>query len=378
MFPRLIRPPKSKSFLLLGPRGTGKSLWIKGQFPDAIYVDLLEADTYNELLASPGRLADKIPLRHRGWVLVDEVQKIPALLDEVHRLIETRRVPFGLTGSSARKLRRRGVNLLAGRALSLTMHPLTRSELGARFDLKHSLRFGQLPSVYVEDDPRAFLASYVRTYLREEVQQEGLTRNLSAFSRFLESISFSQGQTLNVSAVARDCHTERKVVEDYVTILEDLLIGIRVPAFERRAKRRVAVHPKFYFFDAGVYRAIRPKGPLDSPEEIDGPAFETLVLQELRAHVAYSGLDYTFHHFRTHTGIEVDFVLYGERGLHAIEAKRASRLRAGDYDGLRVFRADYPAASCTLVYAGTKRFTEGDIEVIPITEFLGELPERLQ
>lgn len=377
MFSRSIQSPDDKSFLLLGPRGTGKSMWIRTALPDAVYIDLLESSTYTELLAAPGRLEDKVPPRHRGWVIIDEVQKVPALLDEVHRLIESRRLRFGLTGSSARKLRRRGVNLLAGRALSLTMHPLTRSELGESFDLKHSLKFGQLPSVYVEKRPGAFLSSYVQTYLREEVLQEGLTRNLAAFTRFLEAISFSQAQLVNMAAVARDCHVERKVVEDYVTILEDLLIGVRLPIFQRRAKRKLTAHPKFYFFDVGVYRAIRPRGPLDTAEEIDGPAFETLLMQELRAHIAYADLGYDLHYWRTQTGLEVDFVLYGERGLHAFEVKRAARLRSGDYDGLRAFAADYPMATCTLAYGGTKRFTEGAIEVVPIDALLAELPARL-
>lgn len=377
MFSRSIHAPDDKSFLLLGPRGTGKSMWIRSEFPDAVYIDLLESSTYTELLATPGRLEDKIPPRHHGWVIIDEVQKVPALLDEVHRLIESRRLRFGLTGSSARKLRRRGVNLLAGRALSLTMHPLTRIELGDRFDLKHSVQFGQLPSVYVEKRPGAFLSTYVQTYLREEVQQEGLTRNLAAFARFLESISFSQAQLLNVAAVARDCHVGRKVVEDYVTILDDLLIGVRLPAFQRRAKRKLTAHPKFYFFDVGVYRAIRPRGPLDAPEEIDGPAFETLLMQETRAHIAYADLGYELYYWRTQAGLEVDLVLYGERGLHAFEVKRAARLRGGDYDGLRAFAADYPMATCTLAYGGTKRFTEGAIEVMPIDTLLAELPERL-
>jgi len=373
----LIRPPTSKSFLLLGPRGTGKSMWARHEFAGAVYLDLLESDTYTELLAAPSRLEQKLPPGHQGWVVIDEIQKVPALLDEVHRLIEGRRLRFALTGSSARTLRRRGVNLLAGRARSLTMHPLTRVELGDRFKLRHSLHYGQLPSVYVEDDPRAFLASYVKTYLREEVLQEGLTRNLSAFARFLESISFSQGALLNISSVARECHVERKVVEDYVAILEDLLVAVRLPSFQKRAKRRVTSHPKFYFFDTGVYRAIRPRGPLDSPEEIDGPAFETLLMQELRAHVAYGDLGYELFYWRTTAGVEVDFVLYGERGLHAFEVKRASQLRGADYDGLRAFKADYPTARCTLTYSGTKRFTEGAIEVIPLDQLLAELPDRL-
>jgi predicted AAA+ superfamily ATPase len=352
-------------------------MWVREQLGNAVYLDLLESDVYTELLASPSRLEHKLPPAHRGWVIIDEIQKVPQLLDEVHRLIERRKLRFALTGSSARKLRRRGVNLLAGRALSLTMHPLTRVELGDSFDLRHSLRYGQLPNAYVDDDPRAFLASYVKTYLREEILQEGLTRNLGAFARFLESISFSQGMLLNISSVAADCHVERKVVEDYVTILEDLLIAVRIPSFQRRAKRRVTAHPKFYFFDAGVYQSVRPRGPLDSPEEIDGPAFETLLLQELRAHIAYGALGYELFYWRAQTGLEVDFVVYGERGLHAIEAKRASRLRTGDYDGLLAFAADYPGARCTLAYSGTKRFTEGVIEVVPLAELLAELPDRL-
>lgn len=377
MFSRLLEAPSAASFLLLGPRGTGKSVWVRHRFADAVYVDLLESDTYAELIAAPSRLEQKLPPGYRGWVIVDEVQRVPSLLNEVHRLIEGRKVKFALTGSSARALRRRGVNLLAGRARALTMHPLTRVELGDTFDLRHSLQYGQLPSAYVEDDPRAFLAAYVKTYLREEVLQEGLTRNLSAFARFLESISFSQGSLLNISNVARECHVERKVVEDYVAILEDLLIAVRLPSFQKRAKRRVTSHPKFFLFDAGVYRAIRPRGPLDSPEEIDGPAFETLLMQELRAHVAYRDLGYDLFYWRTGSGVEVDFVLYGERGLHAFEAKRAARLRAADYEGLRAFKMDYPTARCTLAYSGTKRFTEGAIDVIPLEQLLAELPDRL-
>jgi uncharacterized protein len=373
VFARLLQAPERKSFFLLGPRATGKSMWVREQLDDAVYIDLLDSDVYTELLAAPSRLDAKVRPGHRGWVIIDEIQKVPALLDEVHRLIEGRKLRFALTGSSARKLRRKGVNLLAGRALSLTMHPLTCDELGESFDLAHSLRYGQLPNAYVDDDPRAFLASYVKTYLREEVLQEGLTRNLGAFARFLESISFSQAALLNISAVAADC----RVVEDYVTILEDLLIAVRLPVFQRRAKRRLTAHPKFYFFDAGVYQAIRPRGPLDAPEEIDGPALETLLLQELRAHIAYGDLGYDLFYWRTTTGLEVDLVAYGERGLHAFEVKRASRLRAGDYDGLRAFLADYPSARCTLAYSGTKRFTEGAIEVVPIDALLAELRGRL-
>ena len=373
----MLSPPGGKSFFLFGPRGTGKSSWVRARFPNAPYFDLLESDLYAELLASPQRLEQKIPPDYSGWVILDEVQKVPEVLDEVHRLIERRRLKFALTGSSARKLRRRGVNLLAGRALTLRMHPLVCRELGDDFDPRRSLRYGQMPSVYVEEDPHAFLTSYVKTYLREEVQQEGLTRNLGAFARFLEAASFSQGSLLNVTRVAGDCRVERKVVESYLAILEDLLLSVRLPAFSKRARRRITAHPKFYFFDAGVFRVLRPLGPLDSSDEIDGAAFETLVLQELRAINDYGSLGYSLHYWRTSGGLEVDFVLYGERGLHAIECKRGSVVRGDDLRALRLFLEDYPMAKACLVYGGRKPLREGPIEVVPLEEFLRGLGTRL-
>lgn len=373
----MLQPPEDKSFFLFGPRGTGKSSWLQDRFPDAVYLDLLESDVYTALLASPQRLDTMVPQNHRGWVVLDEVQKVPAVLDEVHRLIERRKLRFALTGSSARSLKRRDVNLLAGRALSLRMHPLTAVELGRDFDVSRSLRHGQLPAAYVEKRPAAFLKSYVQTYLREEVQQEGLTRNLGAFARFLEAASFSQGGVLNLSAVARDANVDRKVVEDYFSILEDLLLAVRLPVFRKHAKRKTIVHPKFYLFDAGVYRAIRPRGPLDTPDEIDGAALETLVLQELRAANDYEELDYELSYWRTPTGIEVDFVLYGERGLVAIEVKRAARLRDGDLAGLHAFRESFSAARAFALYTGARAYHEGGVRVLPIADALPRLGELL-
>ncbi|MBI4604404.1 MAG: ATP-binding protein [Planctomycetes bacterium] len=378
MYSRLLQPPEAKSFFLFGPRGTGKSVWARERFPGAVYLDLLESEVYTDLLASPQRLEQLVPPEHTGWVVLDEVQKVPEILDEVHRLIERKRLKFALTGSSARKLKRKGVNLLGGRALTMGMYPLTCLELEADFDLKRSLRFGQLPSAYVEDDPQAYLESYVKTYLKEEVQQEGLTRNVGAFARFLEAASFSQGSLLNVSAVASDCRVERKVVEGYFTILEDLLLAVRLQAFTKRAKRRITSHPKFYFFDVGVFRTLRPRGPLDSPEEIEGVAIETLVLQEMRALNDYLRLGYSVHYWRTPTGLEVDFVLYGERGLKAIEVKRVPRLRSEDLKALATFVEDYPMAKPWLVYGGTRAYREGAIEVVPLEAFLRELPALLE
>lgn len=377
MFQRTLVPP-TKSFFLFGPRGTGKSTWARTMFPDAAFVDLLDYATYAELLAHPDRLEAIVSASKARSVVVDEVQRVPALLDEVHRLIESKKLRFVLTGSSARKLRRGGVNLLAGRARTLAMHPLTAVELGDAFDVRRSVRYGHLPTAQTAGDPDLYLKSYVGTYLREEVQAEALTRNLEAFSRFLVAASFSQASVLSISNVARDLGISRKTVESYFHLLEDLLIAFRLPVFTRRAKRAMTTHPKFYFFDAGVYRALRPRGPLDATEEIDGAAIETLVAQELRATNDNLGLGYQlfFWHSRDHH--EVDFVLYGERGLVAIEVKRSSRYREDDLAPLRLFRGDYPMARCALFYGGARSYEVGGIRVLPLGRALAELPELLR
>jgi predicted AAA+ superfamily ATPase len=377
VYSRLITPPAGKSFFLLGPRGTGKTTWVRERYPGALHIDLLEARLFNQLTADPQRLSELIPAAHSDYVAIDEVQKVPALLDEVHRLIERRRMKFILTGSSARKLRRGAVNLLAGRALTFRMHPLTAVEMGPDFNLRSALRHGLLPSVHAEPDPARFLDSYVRTYLDEEVRQEGLTRNLAAFARFLEAASFSQGAVLNTSAVARECAVERKTVEGYFGILTDLMIARQLPVFTRRTKRRLVGHPKFYFFDVGVFRALRPAGPLDTPEEAEGPALETLVLQNLMAVNDGLGLGYTMHYWRTSDGTEVDFVLYGRRECVAIEVTRGRRVARGDVAGLRAFASDYPAARRLLLYRGDRRLTIDGIDVVPVDEFLSRLPQVL-
>jgi uncharacterized protein len=370
VYARLLKWPEAQSFFLFGPRGTGKTAWVAANMPEAQKFDLLDARVYGRLLADPALLGELIPSAHRGWVVIDEVQRIPALLDEVHRLIEKRRLKFVLTGSSARKLRRGGVNLLAGRALTRFMHPLTANELGRDFDLQRAVRIGGLPFAWTTSTPDDYLGAYAATYLREEVLQEGLTRNLAAFSRFLESASFSQGAVLNMAAVARDSGISAKVAESYFGILEDLLIAVRIPAFTKRARRRVVLHPKFFLFDAGVFRAIRPRGPLDAPEESDGPALETLVLHHLRAWNDYGNLGYTIHYWRTPEGDEVDFVLYGERGIVAIEVKRSARIRVEDLKGLTRFRQDYRAARTVLLHAGSRSWHEGGVELIPLAEAL--------
>jgi len=374
MYSRLLKAPKNKSFFLFGPRGTGKTTWVQKTFPKALYLDLLESELFNDLLASPQRLKKFIPARFSDWIIIDEVQRVPEILNEVHRLIEKEKRKFILTGSSPRKLRKKGQNLLAGRALSYSMHPLTATELGKDFKLDHSLKYGQLPSVYVESQPKQYLESYVRTYLEQEVQQEGLTRNLSAFTRFLEAASFSQGAVLNITEIARECSIERKVVENYFHILEDLLIGCRVPVFTKKAKRRLVAHPKFYFFDAGVYRTLRPMGPLDMPEEAEGAAFETLLFQEFNALNSTLRSKYDIYYWKTSNQVEVDFVLYGPKGLFAFEVKRTGRLTKSMLNGLKTFLKDYPIAKAFFVYGGKRRLREGKIDIVPIAQLLKELP----
>ncbi|MEA2116462.1 MAG: ATP-binding protein [Thermodesulfobacteriota bacterium] len=377
MYSRIIKFPAEKSFFLFGPRATGKTTWLQELFPSALYIDLLESELYSLLLASPSRLAQMIPPKFSDWVIIDEVQRIPDLLNEVHRLIEQRKIQFILTGSSARKLRAKGVNLLAGRALTRFMYPLTTEELRQDFSLNTSLQFGHLPAIYSEPDPADYLASYIRTYLREEVQQEGLTRNLQVFARFLEAASFSQASILNITEVARECRANRKLVEQYFFILEDLLLAHRLPVFTKRAKRRMVSHPKFYLFDVGVYRTIRPKGPLDRPEEIEGTALETLVFQELMAVNGLHRLGYKLYYWRTANGQEVDFILYGESGLIAIEVKRAAKIRTKELRGLKAFARDYPQASLYMFYGGDRKMFIENITLLPIEKALAELPNLL-
>lgn len=368
MYRRSISEPllEQQSFFLFGPRGTGKTTWLRSEIKDGFFIDLLDSDYFHALQANPSRLEGIIPKKHRSWVILDEVQRVPALLNEVHRLIEHKKIAFILTGSSARALRKKGVNLLAGRAIKYHLYPLTVRELGADFDILKSLQFGHLPSVFQTKSPEKYLKTYIQTYLREEVLQEGLTRNIGLFSRFLEIASFSQGSLLNVATIAREIGVDRMTIENYFTILEDLLIGYRIPVFSKRAKRKLVAHSKFYFFDVGVYKAIRPMGPFDTPDEADGAGLETLVLQELLACNEYGNLGYQLYFWRAGTGQEVDFVLYGQRGVVGIEVKRSSRIGRSDLSGLTLFKSDYPEATCYCFYGGSRKEVMDGITLMPL------------
>lgn len=371
---RFFRAPPGH-FFLFGPRGTGKSTWLQSNFRDCLHVDLLEPDVHRAYVARPERLRELVAgNRDAKVVVVDEVQKAPELLDVVHSLIEARRTPrFVLTGSSARKLKRTGVDLLAGRAVLRSMHPFMAAELGARWDLERALIQGLVPLIWGAKRPADTLKSYVALYVREEVQMEGLVRNIGSFSRFLAAISFSHASVLNVTDVARDCQVSRKTVEGYVNILEDLLLAFRLPVFTKRARRHLVSHPKFYWFDAGVFRSVRPAGCLDRPSEIAGAALEGLVAQHLRAWIDYAAAAVDLCYWRTKSGNEVDFVVYGATAFHAIEVKHSATIRSQDLRGLQAFKEDYPESTTRLLYRGRDVLEIDGVQCMPVDRFLTRL-----
>ena len=371
---RYIREPVG-SFFLFGPRGTGKSTWLESRFKDALWVNLLEPDVHRRFVAHPERLADLLEgSLDQKTIVIDEVQKVPELLTVVHQFIEKKKgFRFVLTGSSARKLKRSGIDLLAGRAAMTFSHPFMASELGDSFVLERALRMGTVPLVWAAEDPAATLAAYAMLYVREEVMAEGLVRDIGGFSRFLEAISFSHASLLNVAEVSRECEVSRKTVEGYVSVLEDMLLGNRLPVFSRRAKRTLIKQSKFYFSDCGVFRSVRPKGPLDRPEEMDGAGLEGLIYQHLKAWIDYSEGEHKLFFWRTRSGTEVDFVVYGESQFCAVEVKNSRKVNRKDLRGLKTFREDYPECKTALLYRGTERLLVDDVWCLPCAEFLPEL-----
>ena len=363
---RFFDPP-AQSFFLFGPRGTGKSAWTQRQYPGAVRVDLLHPATLQRFRARPERLFEVVRAEPAGRVIViDEVQRVPELLSATHALIEEgqdRR--FVLTGSSARKLRRSGVDLMAGRAVVRTMHPFMAAELGDAFDLPEALQRGMLPLVLGAADPLDTLQGYLAVYVREEVQMEGLVRNLDGFSRFLETVCFSHGQLLNVSTIARDSAVSRKAVEGYLSVIEDLLLSFRLPVFRKRAARATVAHDKFYLFDCGVF------------QQIAGAALEGLVAQHLRAWLAYRNGGERLYYWRTRAGSEVDFIIYGQDWFIAIEVKHSATVRRSDLRALRSFHDDYPEAQRLLLYLGDEQLHVDGVHCMPCERFLRALhPHR--
>lgn len=368
---RLLQAPK-QSFFLLGPRGTGKTTWLKDHYPHAVWIDLLLPNEVSFYLAKPERLISTAEgSGDNATIVIDEIQKIPELLSVVHHLIEQKKgYQFILTGSSARKLKRSGVDLLAGRALLKFMNPFVAAEMGSSFSLEKALETGMLPLALDNTSPESVLTTYTALYLKEEIQAEGLVRNIGDFARFLEVMSFSHGSLLNLNTIASECNVSRSTVSNYLQILEDMLLGYTLHVFTKRAKKALTSHPKFYLFDAGVFQALRPRGSLDRPEEIHGAALEGLVAQHLKAWIDEQQTEYELTFWRTRGGSEVDFVLYGKDCFIAVEVKNGDSVSRNDLSGLKSFIEDYPEAKPFLLYRGHRRLMQDGINCIPVQEFL--------
>ena len=367
--------PPGQSAFLWGPREVGKSTLLATRFPDSARFDLLDTRTLVAFTRAPWTFSEQVmalPREQRQLpILVDEAQKAPAILDEVHRLIESEGMSFVLCGSSARKLRRGGANLLGGRAWRFHLHPLTWAEV-PEFDLLKALNRGLVPTHYDTAHYRRALAGYVDDYLREEVFAEGLTRNVAAFARFFEALGFSHGELLNFSSLARDCGVDSKTVREYFQILEDTLLGNLVEPFARRRSRAIVTRaPKFYLFDVGVAghlagrRIERTQGP------DFGRAVEHFVLMELLAYRSYRELDFPIRYWRTKSGLEVDFVL-GRMGEIAIEVKGA-RVRTEDLKGVRAFVEEHRPANALVVCDEPAARRVGAVDILPWRLFLERL-----
>jgi uncharacterized protein len=372
MFPRILKPPP-RSFFLFGPRGTGKSTWIRSTFPNAHSFNLLDEGLYQALLAEPGRFAAELrALRSGSLVVIDEVQRIPALLNEVHRQIEDRRLRFILCGSSARKLKKEGTNLLAGRAVRRFMHALVPEEMAGEFDLEAVLRWGSLPVVWDSEDRSDALHAYAQMYLKEEVQAEALVRNLPGFARFLPIAALFHAQVLNVSALARDAGAARNTVIGYLEVIEDTLLAFRLPAFETRLRVRERRHPKLYWADPGLPRALKRQTAPPVAEE-RGPLFEGFIASVLRAYRDYRGLFDEWFYWAAggRASPEVDFLLKSGRSLIAVEVKAASRVSEGDLRGLRAVADLNGLKRRIVVCTGDRRLATADgIEIMPLRMFL--------
>ena len=378
MFKRsLVLPrPGSESFFLWGPRQTGTSTLLRETYPDGRWVDLLKAEEFRRYLARPELLRQEIEAEEPAperQIVIDEIQKIPALLDEVHWLIENRGLHFALCGSSARKVKRGAANLLGGRATRYELHGLSASELGRKFDLDRMLNHGYLPRIYQASRPKRMLDAYIADYLKEEVAAEGLVRDLPTFSDFLDVASFSDGEIVNFSNIARECGVSSHTTKSHFQILEDTLLGRWLPAYRRRPKRRVIGSPKFYFVDVGVVNRLARRGELLPGSELYGKAFENWVFHELSAFVSYREVDGALSYWRLASGIEVDFVI-GDMQV-AVEAKSSSRITRDHLKGLRSLVEDHPRVKRRIVVCREPRArkTDDGIEILPAVTFVRRL-----
>lgn len=377
-YPRLFQAPRT-SFFLFGVRGSGKSTWARQQFPHAHVVDLLDEELHHSLLLDPGRFAAELrPLPRGSWVIVDEVQRIPSLLNEVHRFLEQGGIRFVLLGSSARKLKTAGTNLLAGRALQKTLYPFTPEELGSDFHLEDTLRYGSVPLIQQSATKQETLQAYVQLYLREEIRAESLVRNLPGFTRFLPVAALFHGQTLNVQSLARDAGVARTTINGYLDILEDTLLTFRLWPFEAKLRVRERKHPKLYWIDPGIVRAVKRQfGPLSAEER--GTLLEGWIAVLLRIYGEYRGLyeDCFYWSPSESHATEVDFLLRRGREYLALEIKSTKQLASPHFSGLRAIADLKSVVRRILVYTGARRLeTEDGVRVYPVETFVEALAEN--
>jgi predicted AAA+ superfamily ATPase len=373
MFRRLqnLRYRRKETCFLWGARQTGKSTLLKQLFPRSPYYDLLLAGEYHRLSQDPSLLRQELQAAPPdGHVIVDEVQKIPVLLDEIQWLMVNQKISFILCGSSARKLKRGGGNLLGGRALRYELYPLVYKEI-PRFDLLRALNHGLLPRHYLASNAAPLLKAYVGDYLKEEIAAEALSRNIPAFARFLEAAAFSNGEIVNYQNIARDCGVSSPTVKEYFQIMEDTLLGRFLPSFQARPKRRVIHAPKFYYLDVGLANALLQRGPIARRSEAFGKAFEHFIFQELAAHRHYSGKDYALHHWRTASQLEVDFIL-GDAEI-AVEVKATELADSRHWHALKAFQEEYRVKKAIVVSLDPKPRRIGDIWILPWHLFLDQL-----
>ncbi len=382
MFTRSLRlpAPGTETFFLWGPRQTGKTTLLRATYPDAVWIDLLKAEEYRRYVQNPELLRAEFMVettvrssRQAVQVVIDEIQKVPPLLDEVHWLHENRGVHFALCGSSARKVKRGQANLLGGRAIRYELYGLTGQELGRAFNLDRLLNHGYLPRLYESDRPRRLWNAYVADYLKEEVAAEGLVRQLPTFSEFLNVAAFSDAELVNFSTIARDCGVSSHTIKGYFQILEDTLLGRWLPAYTKRPKRRVIAAPKFYFVDIGIVNHLAKRGEVQPGSELYGKAFENWVFHELNAHNMYSEAFATLSYWRLASGIEVDFIV-NDMQL-AIEAKASRRVTADHLRGLRALGQDHPRVKQRmLVCLEPKSYqTEDNILILSAADFCQRL-----
>lgn len=375
MYSRLLDITKSverRSCFLLGPRATGKSTLLKMKLPDAKVYDLLEAGTYGRLLRDPSILAQET--EPGSLTVIDEIQKLPSILDEVHRLIANRQQRFVLTGSSARKLKRGASNLLAGRARLLHLFPLTSKEI-PDFNLETYLKSGGLPQMYGDEEALIDLRSYVDLYLKEEIQAEALTRNVGAFASVLDALALSNGEEINASAISSDVGVQARTILNYLEILEETLLAFRLPVFQKTKKRKPTSRNKLYFFDLGVINALCKRKSLEAGGELFGRAFEHFIMLEVRAAISYLDADTPMSFWRTSSGFEVDLII-GD--VAAIEIKATRQVSDKHLKGLRALREEITFKHALVVSQDSHiRITEDGIHILPWQEFLNRLWQGL-